>query len=318
MGGQVGLVKIDALLGGGGGVFHVEQVQPVGNARVCAGDGDIKELGLHRPEAEGHLKLRPGGDEPAVVLDPGVGLLELVAQVEFLLEQAVVVVEADTVPGQPQSGDGIQEARSQAAQPAVAQGGLGLHVLDGGQGFAALGQRLLYLIINAQGQQVVGQQLADQKLSGEIVQLALPLGGGAGLGQLLGELEQYVVQLAVTALGGLPAVFGLGQLLHPLFDVHDTGSFQDLKCAALPAAGWKRFQSRSWKYLDRVGPTESIARFAAAVKGFLTKNTENFNAFSGRTYEKTAKDPRSRHDLPFSGRPSPDRSTRSVPPQGQR
>ena len=119
VGGQVGLVKVDALLGGGGGMLHIKQVQPVGHAGVGAGDGDIKELGLHRPEAEGHLKLRPGGDEPAVVIDPGVGLLELVAQVEFLLEQAVVVVEADTVPGQPQSGDGIQEAGSQAAQPAV-------------------------------------------------------------------------------------------------------------------------------------------------------------------------------------------------------
>jgi len=69
------------------------------------------------------------------------------------------------------------------------------------------------------------------------------------------------------------------------------GSFQDLKCAALPAAGWKRFRSKNWKYLGQLGSTESIARFAAAVKGFLNKNAENFAGFSGTTYEKSMKAP---------------------------
>ena len=220
-GGQVGLVEVDALLRGGGGVLHVEQVEAVGHAGVRAGDGDVEQPGFHRAEAEGHLKLHPGGDEPAFVLDPGVGPLVLAAVAELLLEQAVVVVEAHPVPRQAQGGDGVQEAGRQTAQPAVAQGGLGLHVLQAGQGLPALIQRGLYVPVYPQGQQVVAQQLADEEFGGEIVQLPLPLGGGAGGGQLLGELEQGVVELAVPTLGQLQAVPGLGDLLKAVFHIHE-------------------------------------------------------------------------------------------------
>ena len=200
MGGQVGLVKVNALPGGGGGVFHVEQVQPVGNACVCAGDGDVKKPGLYGAEAEGHLKLRPGGDEPAVVLNPGVGLLKLVAHMEFLLKQAVVVVEAHPVPGQPQGGDGVQEAGGQAAQPAVAQGGLGLTLLNFGQGLPGLLQSGPGLFKKPQVDQVVGEKLSHQKLGGDVIELLIS-GNAGGLGQFFfGHGQKRPVDIRVLRL----------------------------------------------------------------------------------------------------------------------
>ena len=219
-GGQVGLVEVDALLGGGGGGLHVKEVQAACGGGVSAGDGDVKQLGLHRAEAEGHFEFHTGGDEPALVLDPGVGPLGLLVVLELLLKQAVVVVEAHAVPVQAQGGDGVQEAGGQAAQAAVPQGGLGLHVLDSGQGAAALRQDGVHLVVNAKGQQVVAQQLADKELGGKIIQFPVPRGGWAGGGQLLSELEQAVVELAVAALGELQAIAGLGQLEKAGFNVH--------------------------------------------------------------------------------------------------
>ena len=169
--GDVPLVKVDAHPGGGGGLGHVEEVEPVGALVVGSGDGDVVEHRLQVETAEGDVEGAPGGDEPAVRLHPGVRDLGLAVVVEFLPEEAVVVVQAHAVAGQAQGGDGVQEAGGQTAQTAVAQGGLWLHGLDDTQVPAQVGQQGANLVVESQGQQVVGQELAHEELGGEIVEL---------------------------------------------------------------------------------------------------------------------------------------------------
>ena len=118
--GDVPLVKGDAFGRGIGRLRHVEQMQAVGDAGVCPGHGDVIEHRVQRKPAERHGVALAGRQQPAFGLDPGVGLFLLFAVRELLAEQAVVVVEPHAVAGQPQRGDGVQEAGGQPPQAAVA------------------------------------------------------------------------------------------------------------------------------------------------------------------------------------------------------
>ena len=123
-----------------------------------------------------------------------------------------MIVQAHAVSGQSQGGDGVQKAGGQAAQTAVAQGGLRLHGLQHPQVPAHSGQIVLHRLIQPQGQQLVGQQLAQQELRREVIELPLPRGGGALPGALPGQDKQGLIQLPVVALVGGPAEVLLGQL----------------------------------------------------------------------------------------------------------
>ena len=203
--GDVPLVKVDAVGGGLGRVGHIKEVQPVGDRTVGPGDGDVVQHRIQRKAAEGDGVGLAGGQQPAFGLDPGVGLLLLAAPGELLMEQAVVIVQAHAVAGQVQRGDGVQKAGGQPAQAAVAQGGLGLVFLQRGEGAAHPVQQGAHLVEQAQGQQVVAQQLAHQEFGRKIVEFALPGGGGPAGGQLLGQSQQGVVELGVGAGVGLAA-----------------------------------------------------------------------------------------------------------------
>ena len=222
--GDVPLVEPDAVPGGGGGPLHVEQVQAAGPVVVRPGDGDVVQHGgqLPRPEGDGEPPGR--GDEPAGLLHPGVGLLRLLLPPEHLPEQAVVVVQPHPVPVQAQGGDGVQEAGGQPAQPPVAQGGLGLQGLHGGQVPAKLLQIVPRLVPQAQGQQLVGQQLAQEKLGGKIVQLPLPLRGGQRPGPVPAQGQQGLIELPVVALVRRPAEPGPGQVPELISQQHLTSS----------------------------------------------------------------------------------------------
>ena len=132
-----------------------------------------------------------------------------------------MVVQAHAVAGQVQGGDGVQKAGGQAAQAAVAQGGLRLHGLDNPQVPAQVGQQGAHLVVEPQGQQVVAQQLAHKKLGGEVVELPLPLGGGTVLGHVPGENEQRLIELVVVTLVGCTAETGLGGLEKLFFQLHN-------------------------------------------------------------------------------------------------
>ena len=175
--GDVPLVKVDAVGGRLGRVGHVKEVQPVGDPAVGPGDGDVVQHRIQCKAAEGDGVGLAGGQQPAFGLDPGVRLLLLAA------------------PGE----------RGQPAQAAVAQGGLGLVLLQRGEGAAHPVQQGAHLVEQAQGQQVVAQQLAHQEFGRKIVELALPGGGGPARGQLLGQSQQGVVELGVGAGVGLAA-----------------------------------------------------------------------------------------------------------------
>ena len=119
--GDIPLVEVDAVGGRLGGVGDVKKMQPVGVLAVGPRDGDVVQHRIQRKAAEGDGVPLAGGQQPALGLDPGVGLLALAAVFKLLAEQAVVVVQPYPVAGQVEGGDGIEEAGGQPSETAVAQ-----------------------------------------------------------------------------------------------------------------------------------------------------------------------------------------------------
>lgn len=116
--GNVLLVEADAYPGLRSGPLHVEEVEAVGAPAARARNDDIIEDRSQIKTTEWDREGPAGGDEPAVRLNPGVRLLRLLVMDELLPEQAIVVVESNPVPRQPQGGDRVQKAGSQPAQAA--------------------------------------------------------------------------------------------------------------------------------------------------------------------------------------------------------
>ena len=91
-----------------------------------------------------------------------------------------MVVEAHAVAGQAQRGDGIQEARGQAAQTAVTERRLDLKLLNLIEVVARGGELVLNLVIDAEVDHVVDEQLADQEFGGDVIELFLAIVERAG------------------------------------------------------------------------------------------------------------------------------------------
>ena len=202
--GNVFFVKVYAILYQGlvyG--FQVEQVQPVG-AALKAGDHHVVHHGLDRAPGEGHREAHIRLLRPALRVpfrgEPGVGLFVLLVLPKALAEQAEVIQQPYAVRGQVQGGGGVQVAGGQAAQPAVAQGGLGLALLNFGQGLPGLLQSGPGLFKKPQVDQVVGEKLSHQKLGGHVIELLIS-GNAGGLGQLfLGHGQKRPVDIRVFRL----------------------------------------------------------------------------------------------------------------------
>ena len=184
----------DALING----VQIEQVQGVGAALV-AGDGQLVQAGgvllacqLHRV---GHVGLLG----PAVGGEPRIRFLVLDAVLKGLVEQAEVVAQAHAVAGQVQRCQRIQEAGSQTAQAAVAQRRFGLHFFNVGQVLACGGQGLAGFVVQTKVDQVVGQQLSDEKLCADIIQFAAGDGLDAVCAFLPDDLQQSQIQLLIRA-----------------------------------------------------------------------------------------------------------------------
>ena len=111
-----------------------------------------------------------------------------------------MIVEAHAIAGQAQRGDGIQEARGQAAQAAVAERRLDLELLDLVEVVAGGGELIFNLGIDAEVDHVVDQQFANQKLSRDVVELFLAVVERAGGGALLHEFDQQLVNATVVEL----------------------------------------------------------------------------------------------------------------------
>ena len=111
-----------------------------------------------------------------------------------------MIVEAHAIAGQAQRGDGIQEARGQAAQAAVAERRLDLELLDLVEVVACGGELVLNLVVDAKVDHIVDEQLADQKFGGNVIELFLAVVERAGGGALLHEFDQQLVNATVVEL----------------------------------------------------------------------------------------------------------------------
>ena len=198
---HIALVKLDAVVDDA--LVHrvqIKQVQRVG-APLIAGDRQAVQPGIHLPAGQRDREGDVGGFRPAAGGEPGVGQLPLYPLGQILAEQAEVVAQADAVAGQIEGGQRVQEAGGQPAQTAVAQRGLRLHLLDAGQVLARLLQDLSHIVVEAQIDQVVGEQLADEELGRDIVELFAGHRPAAGLALPADQLQQSQIDLFVGAVG---------------------------------------------------------------------------------------------------------------------
>ena len=160
-------VMDDALIDG----VQIEQVQGVG-ASLVAGNGQLVQPGgvllagqLHRVGGVGLFR-------PAVGSEPRVGLFVLHAVLKGLMEQTKMVPQTHAVTGQIQRCQRVEEAGSQTPQAAVAQRRLRLYLFNVGKALSGSSQRRSGFVVQPQIDEVVGQQLANEKFGADIVQLA--------------------------------------------------------------------------------------------------------------------------------------------------
>ena len=185
------------MLGRWRGVLDVKEMQAVDHAVLVARHFDVVHACRERTKAKGHREGRARVDQPGLGLYPRVGLLALDAPGEVLAKEAVVVVEANSVAGKSQRGDGVEEARREATQPAVAERGLRLAVLHLGERGAVCGEDALDLVHQAEVHEVGPQKASHQELGGEVVELALAGGGSHRSLQVARRAQQRAEDLCV-------------------------------------------------------------------------------------------------------------------------
>jgi len=187
-------VMDDTLVNG----IKVEQVQGVG-ASLVASDRQLVQPGgvllarqLHRVGGVGLFC-------PAVGSQPRVGLFVLHTVLKGLMEQAEVVPQTYAVTGQVQRCQRVEETGSQTPQTAVAQRRLRLYLFNIGKALSRSNQCRPGFIVQPQIDEVVGQQLANEKFGADIVQLA-PGDRLHAVGALLPhQFQQCQIQLLIGA-----------------------------------------------------------------------------------------------------------------------
>ena len=154
---------------------QIEQMQAVAAVLLIPRHVDVVHGGSHGEVFERHLKmaLRPG--QPAFRRDPGILFLILLVVLKFLQEQTVMIVQSHAVSGQSKRRNGIQEAGGKPSQTAVSQRGFRLDLLDLGDVLSILLQHISGFLKQPQIDQVVGKQLADEELRGNVIQLPASL-----------------------------------------------------------------------------------------------------------------------------------------------
>ena len=177
---------------------QIEQVQRV-CARTVAGDRQLVQAGSVLLAGQLYRVGDVGFFCPAVGSKPRVGLFILEAVFKGLMEQAEMVPQSYTVSRQAECCQRIQKAGSQTTKTAVAKGWLRLDFFDVRQALACSREGCAGFIVEPQIDQVVGQQLADQKLGADIIQLAscdrLHLAGAL----VPDNLQQGQIQLLIRA-----------------------------------------------------------------------------------------------------------------------
>src|SRR5260221_7971874 len=95
------------------------------------------DAAVHRNQAS---VLRPLDQPRRSLLLPGVGPLDLMAVANFLTEEAVFIVDAVAIAGEVEGRERIQKTCGEAAETAVAEGGVRLVVEEQLQVEASLGE----------------------------------------------------------------------------------------------------------------------------------------------------------------------------------
>ena len=178
-------IQVEALHG-----LRIPDAQGVDDAVAVSDDGHVVGDGLHglisflteyraavfihigaHPAAELHLfgVFRAAEFEGIAVRQPVVRHFHLIAVPDFLLEHAVAVANAAAVGRIAQGRQGIQEARGQTAQAAIAQRRIGLLILHCVDVQAQLVQSFLHLVERLQVDEVVAQRAAHQEFHGHVI-----------------------------------------------------------------------------------------------------------------------------------------------------
>ena len=139
--------------------------------------------------------------------------------VQYLMKQAIVIVQSDSLARQSERCNGIQEARCQSAKSAVSKRRLRLRLLNLRKISSVLCQNLIHSVIDLQIDQIVGKKLSDQEFCGNIIDLLLA-GVSLGDGQkTLAIIKNGVIKLFVRAGGKGFAVFIRGEIRKLLLHV---------------------------------------------------------------------------------------------------
>ena len=179
---------------------HVEETQAAAartvsrDVEIVHGRGQVEAAEMHGVVAAGRLE-----EALAAPGEPEVGHLCLLTPLEDLTEEAAVVRKAHAVRRQAQRREAVEEAGGQTAETAVAEGGLVLVFLQLGQALARRGEFVAHGVVQAQVDEVVGEELALQELGGDVVELLFALVVAAALGRRRGVAHEGVEELEIGA-----------------------------------------------------------------------------------------------------------------------
>ena len=143
----------------------------------------------------------------------------LLAVLEGLLEQAAVVGQAYSVRGKSQCRKAVDKAGRESSKAAVSEGGLIFEFLQLSDIFAGLSQFRLHIVVDAEVDQVVGKELADQKFCRNIVNFLLSAVVSSVSTSLLRQGQRCVVELQDrTILQRFPCIiFEVFHVFHTFF-----------------------------------------------------------------------------------------------------
>ena len=105
----------------------------------------------------------------AAVREPVIRLFHLITVADLLTEHAIVITDAAPVRRITQRGQGIHEAGSQSSETAVSKSRIALLILDGIDVDTHLGERVFYLAVGAECQQVIAEVASREELHRHIV-----------------------------------------------------------------------------------------------------------------------------------------------------